>query len=129
MDFASIWESIVGRNPMFLAASGSVALGVSLIISAGLVQLKRFRSRSGHVLPVEKQAPPEEVEIVLETGESQADTVKTPELLHLLGRLRAASEKLEKFRATDVRTATQPADSPLKRPPSGVDYIFRAGTG
>jgi len=129
MDFTSIWESIASRNPMFLAASGSVALGISLIISTGLVQLKRFRSRSGQVLSVEKQAPPEEVEIVIETVESKADTSPSPELLHLLGRLKTAAEKLEKFRGTDVRNATQPADSPLKRSPSGVDYIFRAGTG
>ena len=129
MDLINIWESISARSPMFLAATGSVALGITLIFTAGIVQLKRLRARSRHVPRLEKPKPAIAVEIIPLAEEFIAKSAENPELLHLLRRLRTASDKLEKMRTRDVPDSIYPADSPLKRSPSGVDYIFRAGTG
>lgn len=129
MELTNIWENIAGRNPMFLAALGSVALGVTLILTAGIVQLKRFRARSRHVAPLETPLPIVDVEKIMVSNDHQDEQVQNPELRHLLCRLKSAADKLEKSRAKDVLNPHYPADSPLKRPSCGVDYIFRAGTG
>ena len=129
MDFINIWENIAGRNPMFLAATGSVALGITLIITAGIVQLKRFQARSRHVSPVEKPLMSVDLENITNSTDHGDVSTENPELRPLLARLRAAADKLEKLTEFDGRNPVYPSDSPLKREPSGVDYIFRAGTG
>ena len=129
MELTQLWESIAGRNPMFLAATGSVALGITLILTAGIVQLKRFRNRSRHIVPLEMPLPVADVEKITVSQDIPEKSAENAELRHLLRRSRAASDKLEKSRAKKGPDTFYPADSPLKRSPSGVDYIFRAGTG
>ena len=129
MDITNIWESIAGRNPMFLVAAGSVALGITLIIAAGITQVRRFQARSRHADPIETARPEVEVEKISIFPALRDKPTENPELQHLLRRLRAASDKLAKSLATDVSDTAVPSDSPLKRSTSGVEYIFKAGTG
>ncbi len=129
MDLTQLWESIAGRSPMFLAATGSVALGITLIMTAGTVQLKRFRARPRNVVPLEIPLPVMDVEKITANRDIPEKPVENTELRHLLLRLKVASDKLEKSRIAKGPETFHPADSPLKRSPSGVDYIFRAGTG
>ena len=129
MDFTTIWENIAGQNSTFLAASGSVALGVTLILAAGIVQLNRLRARSRYVAPVEIPVPVPQVEELAEPVATQAQASENPELTRLLRRLKTAADKLEKKRTGGVLNPALGADSSLKRSPSGVEYIHRAGTG
>ena len=129
MDLTSIWENIAGQKPMFLAAAGSVGLGVTLILTAGIAQLRRFRTRTRQAAPSEAPIPAARVEGIPPSVISQVEPTPNQDLRLLLARLRAAADKLERSRASVFMNPAIPADSSLKKVPSGVDYIFRAGTG
>lgn len=135
MDFTSVWENVSGANPMFLAATGSVALGVTLVLAAGVVHLRRARCRLRTPEPVAAEdatatlpagAPVEEIPVPAAVRPSIPEN---PELHHLLARLRAAADRLEGCRMPAAGMPVSRTDSRLKSHPSGVDYIFRAGKG
>ena len=129
MDFTSIWEYFAGQNSTSLAAVGSVALGITLILAAGIVHLKRVRTLSRQVAPVEIPVPVPQVEEIHEPVAAPTQAAENPELIHLLRRLKAAADKLDKKRADRLMKPALAGDSSLKRSPSGVEYIHRAGTG
>lgn len=129
MDFTAIWESIAGQEPVFLAATGSVALGITLILMAGIVPLKRVRTWARPEAPAEEPRTLPTAVVAPEHHQSRTEPARNPELRHLMTRLRAAADKLEHSTAANADYPDNPADSPLKKVPSGVEYIFRAGTG
>lgn len=129
MDITSVWEYFTGQNPMFMAATGSVALGVTLILAAGTVQMKRLRARAGKAPAAEIAVPAPPALEIEETTIQDPEPASNPEMQHLLARLRIAADKLENFRASNAADTPARQDSPLKSAHSGVDYIFRAGTG
>ena len=45
MDLASTWEHLAAQGTMFWSASGAVALGLTLILTAGIAQIRRNRRR------------------------------------------------------------------------------------
>lgn len=148
MDLASTFQSIAARGAMFWAASGSVALGGTLILIAVVAQLKRLRGRKASRMPaapksqVARKRMPSEMVAATETSlgaETQSpNTVQAPELarisdpvelMDLTARLRSAADKLENFRRLPDTPALSPQESPLKESSSAVDYVFRAEMG
>ncbi len=150
MEILNIIESALGRfaeqGYMFWSATGAVALGITLILTAGIVQLRRFHSRS--VLPIipdldQKTEPietPVEVDLALEMKpetqqkeaiglNSTSEKVNAEELHPLLARLRKAADQLEDYSRSQVEMLPQSTESPLKETREGVDYLFRTGTG
>ncbi len=149
MEFLNIIESALGRfaeqGYMFWSATGAVALGITLLLTAGIVQLRRFHSRS--VLPMvpdldEMTEPieiPVEVDLAREVkaetqqepiGLHSASEVVNPEELNLLvARLRKAADQLEDYSRSEMGMLPQSFESPLKETREGVDYLFRTGTG
>jgi len=130
---------------MFWSASGAVALGVTLILSAGIIQVRRLRLRSGRrvssipeakVEPVNKssnQAKIREKSLecpkTLEVTKQMSEGPDNQELHLLLARLRSAVDQLDKYHLTTCQNSASQAESPLKECRDGVDYLFRAGTG
>jgi len=45
MDLTSMWNSIADQGLMFWSATGAVALGTTLIFSAGILHLRKWRHR------------------------------------------------------------------------------------
>ena len=149
MEFSNIVGSALGRFAdqgfMFWTATGAVALGITLILTAGIVQLRRLHSRS--VVPVtiglEKKAEPveipEEVDLAMEKKEETRKTPvgltptsgeENPEELHLLlERLREAVDRLEAYPRFKGEMLAKTSESLLKETREGVDYLFRTGTG
>lgn len=148
MDLASTFQNIAAQGAMFWAASGSVALGGTLILIALVAQLKRLRGRKVSRMPAapksqgtRKRMPAEMVAANKPTlgAETQSPhTVHAPELarisepaglMDLTVRLRSAADKLENFRRLPGTPALSPPESPLKESSSAVDYVFRAEMG
>lgn len=145
MDLANILENIAAQGSMFWVATGSVALGVTLILVALVTQLNRLRNRKslqvGRELlrpPAEPsrpapeeiiQAPPPDIENFSAPAETASVPADARELTHLVARLRAAGDKLENFQRQNLPEPAQATESPLKEASSAVDYVFRAGLG
>jgi hypothetical protein len=145
MDLATTINSIAARGAMFWAATGSVALGGTLILVAVVAQLrglnrKRALRHARVAVPeppqVEELAPGEEEPVVpaVKADPVQAHVSATPpsddrELRQLLTRLRSAADRLEEFRRRSGKKSVPSPESPLKETVSPVDYVFRAGLG
>lgn len=151
MELASTWQTLADRGIMFWAATGAVALGVTLILAAGIVQFRRMRHRSQIQVPsipeIDTEAsrgaqgaqefsnPAITPEISHKysmnsvAADSRSDTKDRQELHLLLARLRAAADRLEEYHHTACATPAVKGESPLKESSPGVDYLFRAGTG
>lgn len=145
MELASIWEEVAGQGLMFWAATGAVALGLTLIMAAGVSQVKRNRSKAGgpgrvvsHVEPAISGRAPEvrqEPEVKEQSRQNQpfpAAGIKqenSREMRLLLARLRSAADKLEDFRHSERELSGRAGESSLKDSRNGVDYLFRTGTG
>ena len=149
MEISNILEntlgSIAGQGFMFWAATGAVALGVTLILAAGYIQFQRIRSKPVPQVATDlaaKPAPAVLPDEVPSESKLNSDDQKeliwlgTPikeansgELRLLLARLRQAADRLDGFqRASDKHPSTS-VESPLKESREGVDYLFRTGTG
>ena len=134
MDLTSTWSSLADQGVMFWSATGAVALGTTLILGAGFLHLRRWRSRPiSKISPVPAQTPAK--------GKMTAETPKTParatiasetqntrEMHLLLARLRSAADRLEDFRRANGENPAPTGESPLKESLDGVDYLFRTGT-
>jgi len=145
MELASVWRSMADQGIMFWSATGAVALGVTLILSAGIIQVRRLRLRSGRrvssipeakIEAVKKSSDhakvrekPLECPKTLEVTKHGSEGLDSQDLHHLLARLRSAADRLDKYHLTTCQNSTSQAESPLKECRDGVDYLFRAGTG
>lgn len=69
MDWISMWNSVADQGALFWTATSAVALGLTLILVAGVMHLQRWRHRSSgtrsselvsnsEAKPVMRQAPP-----------------------------------------------------------------------
>jgi hypothetical protein len=145
MELASVWRSMADQGLMFWLASGAVALGVTLILCAGIIQIRRLRGRFvGKVSSLQEtkvpvvhkstnQAKIQEKSLenlnTLEAPGPRPEEMDSQELYLLLARLRSAADRLEKYRLFTRQNPASQAESPLKAYRDGVDYLFRAGTG
>ena len=145
MDLASTWQNIAGNGFMFWSATGAVALGITLILASGFLQVRRFRARAGHPVspaPAERPEPATEVVDISSDREMEVESWNTTaepgpgseeqnsrELRFLLARLRSAADQLEDFRRIRREIPLDRAESSLKDSRAGVDYLFRTGTG
>jgi len=146
MEMASFSGSIIANQGfMFWFATGAVALGFTLVVTAGAIHFRRLRSRSGRhdlaatvALP-EPMAIPADIPLNMEMNEeSQKDALgpgsvsiepNSRQLRLLLTRLRTAADQLEDLRQSSRPGPSKSAESSLKESPEGVDYLFRTGTG
>lgn len=141
MDPASIFQAITEQGTLFWLASGSVALGITLIVAAAVGQVRLLRSRRAGAAIKEPAAPaalpvptavPEShfyAEEIPSLQNSIPDSVDEREMLLLLRRVRSAADKMEDFRRRKTGRPAEAAESPLKVASEGVDYVFRAGIG
>lgn len=145
MDLANIFENIAAQGAMFWVATGSVALGGTLILVALVAQLNRLRSRNSDQVSHEILSPPvepsepstedltqvqiPEIQNISPATEKASQTDDSRELTLLVARLRAAGDILENFRRQNSPEPAQTTESPLKEADSAVDYVFRAGLG
>ena len=130
---------------MFWSASGAVALGVTLILTAGIIQVRRLRTRACRPAvpnPADLPEPVAKVADIPLGGEMKEDSRKSPtgpgsraeeqkdqESRLLLARLRHAVDRLEEFQRIRRDMPRKSAESSLKGCHGGVDYLFRTGTG
>lgn len=146
MELTSIMESIAAQGAMFWAATGSVALGSTLILVALVAQLNRLRNRgprpatpakaaaaaTGKKSSAKEENPRVESlerRVLSPSTAPAAEMADIRELKGLAARLRTAADKLEDFRRQNGLEPALPAESPLKETLSPVDYVFRAGLG
>ena len=141
MDPASIFQAITEQGTLFWAASGSVALGITLIVAAAVGQIRLLRSRrvgASKNIAVAPAAPPVPVaateshppaEEIPDLQVSVPELVDAREMLLLLRRVRSAADRMEDFRRRKTSRPAEAAESPLKVGSEGVDYVFRAGIG
>jgi len=145
MELASVLKSIADQGIMFWSATGAVALGVTLIIAAGIIQVRRLRRRSGrrvspipearieavHKSPNQAILPEKSREYgkISEAPAPWPEELDSQEMDLLLARLRSAADQLEKYQCATCQNPVSRAESPLKDTSGGVDYLFRAGTG
>ena len=145
MDLVNTWDNLSGQSFLFWSATVAVALGVTLILTAGLIQFRKIRSRSRgrtpsvHATEMPTVQEPATTPAVLEKREythrpqersaTRFEEQDRHQLLLLLSRLRSAANRLEEFERLGRRNPTNPTDSPLKEARNGVDYLFRAGKG
>jgi len=148
VDLAVIYQWITEQGTLFWAASGSVALGATLILAAAVAQVRILKARriAGKTLTQteepEVRAQPDfsaEPETVTATAPSAGDSLTraTPETTepdaqewrHLLRRLRSANDSLEDFRRRNGPNPHPASESPLKETLGEVEYVFRAGIG
>jgi hypothetical protein len=148
MDLISNWEQVGGQGLLFWSAMGAVALGITLILTAGVIHLRKFqarkRVRSQVPLGTEAVTPPAagqvpaNVEIMENSKASSAPATRSKmsldprveqELLLLSARLRSAIDRLEELQLQRNPNAADKPESSLKDSQDGVDYLFRAGTG
>ena len=149
MELASIFEKTLGefagQGIMFWSAAGAVALGVTLILASGFIQVRKIRRKSD--LPVIQESinkpDPEEIPRDIELdremmGMSREISVEPVsmfeepnpgELRILQARLRFIADRLEDHQLSRPEMPAQTAESSLKETPAGVDYLFRTGTG
>ena len=149
MEFLNIFENMpgwfAGQGLMFWTAAGAVALGVTLILSAGYIQFKRIRTKPVLTFTPDLAEKPEPLEIPAEVPldpQLNDDYQKSPEWLGtttgkadsgelslLLARLRKAADRLDVHQRSCGQHPVESVESPLKESREGVDYLFRTGTG
>ena len=146
MEMASFSGSIIANQGlMFWSATSAVALGFTLVVTAGFIHFRRLRSRSGGPVPPARGALPEPVVISADIHLNQEMNENFPQdvlgfgsssiepdarqLRLLLARLRTAADQLEDFRHSRLSFPAESSESSLKESPEGVDYLFRTGTG
>ena len=146
MEMASFSGSIIANQGfMFWSATSAVALGFTLVVTAGFIHFRKLRSRSGGPDLPARVALPEPIVIpadiplnqemneaphldVLDSGSSSIEP-NTRQLRLLVARLRKAADQLEGFRHSRLPFSAESSESSLKESPEGVDYLFRTGTG
>ena len=145
MDLAATINSIAARGAIFWAATGSVALGGTLILVAVVAHLRGLNRKRTHrpvpaAVPVsapalepepaeDKPATPGFVVDPTLVGSPTVDPTDDREMRQLLARLRSAADTLEEYRRRSGEKSAPPPESPLKETVSPVDYVFRAGLG
>lgn len=145
MDFVNTWQSIAGNGFMFWSATAAVALGTTLILASGFVQVRRLCARTERPVataPATLPEPAAEADDISLGREMKVESQNVPagsvsgsveqnsrELLLLLARLRSVSDRLDDFRRTYRYVPLDWVESPLKDSRDGVDYLFRTGTG
>jgi hypothetical protein len=74
MDLTSMWNSVADQGAMFWSATGAVALGTTLILSAGIMHLRRWRHRpSGKISSVSATNP-----VAKPVAESKGEHAREP---------------------------------------------------
>lgn len=145
MDFANTWQSIAGNGFMFWSATAAVALGTTLILASGFIQVRRLFARTERPVATAPAALPEPAaeaddislgpEMKMEPQNIPAGPGSGPvvqnsqELLLLRARLRSVADRLDDFRRTYRYVPLDWVESPLKDSRDGVDYLYRTGTG
>jgi len=149
VEFLNIFENmpgwVAGQGVMFWTATGAVALGITLILSAGYIQFKRIRSKPVLTFTPDLAEKPEPLELPAEVpleAQLNNDYQKAPVLLGtatgkadsreiclLLARLRKAADRLDGHQRSCGQHPVESVESPLKESREGVDYLFRTGTG
>ena len=149
MDWVSTWDNLSGQGIMFWSATVAVALGITLILTAGHLQWRRLRARPSNLVParpdVEPAAPldPRLVPSGQENGRENhppntrfqansqsADQVDDRrEMGVLMARLHSAADKLSEYHRSRLQIPAGIQDSRLKEDRNGVEYLFRAGKG
>jgi hypothetical protein len=140
MDLAITWENLSSQGIMFWSATLAVALGLTLILTAGMIHFRRVRSRSRtpignpQVMPEPvfdhaKVAERAKSDPALEKAAAVSAGPNHREWSLLLARLRYAADRLEEFERLRPECPARSHESPLKESRNGVDYLFRAGKG
>jgi hypothetical protein len=146
MEMANFSGSILANQGfMFWSATSAVALGFTLVVTAGFIHFRRLRSRSGRPdlparvalpdpvvigadIPLKKEMNEDSPKDILGPGSSSIEP-DTRQLRLLLARLRTAADQLEDFRHSRLPFPAESSESSLKELPEAVDYLFRTGTG
>jgi len=145
VELANAWATLSDQGVMFWTAAGAVALGITLILISGVIQFRRLRGRAtGQIsevpeycakpahkvldVPLNQESPRATDASAEKTMPGQFEE-NSGELLLLLARLRSAADQLEDYRHARLAAPHGPAQSSLKESCTGVDYVFRAGTG
>lgn len=145
MDWAITWEYLSGQGLMFWTATVAVALGITLILTAGHLQWRRLRR--GSAKPVfavraskrttladpapepavrDMELPNKNFQIPTSSPDQNLDP---HEMGVLMARLRIAADRLASFQGSRLATPAILTDSQLKEDRPGVEYLFRAGKG
>ena len=145
MDWANTWEYLSGQGIMFWTATLAVALGITLILTAGHLQWRRLRKRTAEpVYAVRVARPttladPQPAPLVREMGPQNENLhiswppadqdLDSQEMGVLMARLRIAADRLADFQNFGLENPPKLKDSHLKEERHGVEYLFRAGKG
>jgi hypothetical protein len=145
MDWVNMWDNLLEQGIMFWSAIVAVALGVTLILTAGHLQWRRLRARPVtrvRALPIhepETLSDPGEahsgVEIVLQNGHLPVHILPAfpdedrREMGVLMARLRSAADRLADLQGSRLQILSDDQDSQLKEGRNGVEYLFRTGKG
>ena len=145
MDWANTWEYLSGQGIMFWTATLAVALGMTLILTAGHLQWRRLRKRTSQpvfAVRTTKAATLSDAEpepVIREMGHRNENLhMPSPPADHnldpremgvLMARLRIAANRLADFQSSSLQTPPIWEDSHLKEDRHGVEYLFRAGKG
>jgi len=133
-------QMLQGQGPIFWGAAAAVALGATLLVTAGWVQIRRLRrSRTStpggrKVVTVTENgyaATPPVAGMATAEAPPAAAAAPTPplpdeRLIALGARLSGAADRLEAMRAS-LKDQGRPG-SGLKETPNSVEYVFRSGT-
>lgn len=143
MDWAYTWEYLSGQGIMFWTATVAVALGITLILTAGHLQWRRLRRRTAEpvfAVRAAKRATNSDPEPDFLEKEQKNNNLHIPsppayespdpqEMGYLMARLRIAADRLAGFQSSRLQTPSILPDSHLKEDRPGVEYLFRAGKG
>ncbi len=127
MDLSGVMQSLRDQGPAYWVAASSVALGATLLVTAGLLQWRRFRVR----VPLRRSCPVPR--LTAAAAGYAARTIDSPPAVSsaldpaLAARLAAAADRLAAVRADLSRWERLPDGSDLKVPVSHVEYVFRSG--
>lgn len=131
MDLAKILENLQAMGPAYWVAAAAVALGCTLLITAGVLQ---WRSRrTGRQRPVHRDSLPITAarDYATQSTSGPAEYRSTASIAAdtaLTARLAVAAARLETIHAAMATLERLPDGSALKPAPSHVEYVFRAGT-
>lgn len=139
---------LANQEILFWVACGAVALGITMLVTAVVVQVRRLGNRRR---PAENSAPEPAVSkaeahrayarvektvapVIPPRKTRQTDTRDNDRLVVLLSRLEEAAGRLESLagvgkETTQVEKSQSPGDSALKDEADGVEYVFRAAGG
>ena len=130
MDLSGVMQSLRDQGPAYWVAASSVALGATLLVTAGLLQWRRFQVR----VPLRRSCPaPRLTAPATAAAGYAARTIDSPPAVSsaldpaLAARLAAAADRLAAVRADLSRRERLPDGSDLKAPVSHVEYVFRSG--